>query len=376
MIKLALRQVQLDPLRILLTAFALGSVIAVTLVMKGFEEGQYYQLERIVLNRNADLIATQSGVTNFIAVRSSIPQLSRAEVESVDGVINAHPITAVPVIYTKNEVRTPVYVLVYDLKGGPSSIVNGHAIEQGKDIVIDVSLAKKYNIQLGDSFYVTDFEFKVSGFTEEAAFMMPFAFINYDGMLDLFIESEIAPDLSTFPLLSYMLIELEPTANRDRVAQQIEATVASVDVVTPAQLAGNDVNMGKVFYGPIIGLLVSVAYIIGMLVVGLIMYSDVRSRLRNFAVMKALGFPFSRLVIAVFVQALLLLVVSIPFGILLASGLAWFIETAAPVYLIRIFEPTIFLQSLLASSGFALIGALIPLRVISRSDPMIVFEST
>jgi len=376
MIKLALRQVQLDPLRILLTAFALGSVIAVILVMKGFEQGQYYQLERIVLNRNADLIVTQSGVTNFIAVRSSIPQLSRAEVESVDGVINAHPITAVPIIYTKNEVRTPVYVLVYDLKGGPSSIIKGHAIEHGNDIVIDVSLAKKYKIQLGDSFYVTDFEFKVSGFTEEAAFMMPFAFINYDGMLDLFIESEIAPDLSTFPLLSYMLIELEATANRDWVAQQIEATVPSVDVVTPGQLAGNDVNMGKVFYGPIIGLLVSVAYIIGMLVVGLIMYSDIRSRLRNFAVMKALGFPFARLVIAVFVQALLLLIISIPFGILLASALSWFIETAAPVYLIRIFEPTIFLQSLMASLGFALIGALIPLRVIFRSDPMIVFEST
>jgi len=376
MIKLALRQAQLDPLRTLLTAFALGAVIAVILVMEGFEQGQYYQLEQIVLNRKADLIATQSCVTNFIAVRSSIPQLSRAEVESVDGVINAHPVTAIPVIYTKNNIRTPVYVLVYDLKGGPSSIINGHAIKNGNDIVIDISLAKKYQIQLGDSFYVTDFEFKVSGITEEAAFMMPFAFINYDGMLDLFIESEIAPDLSTFPLLSYMLIELAPTADRDWVAQQIEATVPSVDVVTPQQLAENDINMGKVFYGPIMGLLVTIAYVIGMLVVGLIMYSDVRSRLHSFSVLKALGFPLAKLFTAVFLQSLLLLIIAIPLGILLALVIAAFIETASPVYLIRIFEPVIFSQTLMASFAFALIGALIPLRVILRSDPMMAFQRT
>jgi len=376
MIKLALRQAQLDPLRILLTALAVGGVIAVILVLEGFEQGQYYQLEQIVLNRKADLIATQSGVTNFIAVRSSIPQFSRAEVESVNGVINAHPVTAVPIIYTKNNVRTPVYVLVYDVKGGPSSIIHGHAIKNGNDIVIDNSLAVKYNIQPGDSFYVTDFEFKVSGITEEAAFMMPFAFINYDGMLDLFIESEIAPDLSTFPLLSYMLIELEPTADRDRVAQQIEATVPTVDVVTPKQLAENDVNMGKVFYGPIMGLLVTIAYIIGMLVVGLIMYSDIRSRLHNFSVLKALGFPFLKLFITVLLQSLLLLLIAIPFGILLALGIAAFIESGSPVYLIRIFDPAIFLQTLMASFVFALIGALIPLHVIFRSDPMMAFQRT
>lgn len=376
MIKLAWRQAQLDLLRTWLTALALGSVIAVILVMEGFEQGQYYQLEHIVLDRKADLIATQSGVTNFIAVRSSIPQLARAKVESVNGVIDAHPVTAVPVIYAKNDIRTPVYVLVYDVKGGPSSIIQGHEIKNSNDIVIDASLAKKYNIKLGDSFYVTDFEFKVSGITEEAAFMMPFAFINYDGMLDLFIESEIAPDLSTFPLLSYMLIELEPSANRDWVAQQIETTVPSVDVVTPEQLAENDINMGKVFFGPIIGLLVTMAYIIGMLVVGLIMYSDVRSRLRSFSVMKALGFPFGSLIMAVFMQALLLLTIAIPCGVLLSLGIASYIETAAPVYLIRIFEPTIFLQTLMASFVFALVGALIPLRVIFRSDPMLVFQST
>ncbi len=374
MIRLAWRQLQLEPLRTLLTAIAVGSVITVILILKGFEQGQYYQLERIVLNRGTSLIAAQAGVANFIAVRSSIPQLARGEVESVEGVVNAHPITAIPAIYEVDNRRTPIYVLVYDTRGGPTSITDGENIKDSNDIVIDRSLAKKYNIRLGDKFVISDFDFKVSGFTRETALLMPFAFISYDGMIDLYLESEIAPDLSTFPLLSYMLIELDPTAERDKVAREIEALVPSVDVFTSEELATRDVNLGRAFFGPIMGLLVTVAYIIGLLVVALIMNADVRSRMRSFAVLKAIGFPFSRLSAAIIIQAFLLLLIAVPVAVLMAQGLVLFIHSAAPLYLVRIFEPLVFIQTIVASVVFAILGALIPLNLIRRSDPTIAFE--
>jgi putative ABC transport system permease protein len=129
-----------------------------------------------------------------------------------------------------------------------------------------------------------------------------------------------------------------------------------------------------VFFGTIIGLLVKVGFVIGMLVVGLIMYADIRIRVKSFAVLKALGFSFNKLFIVVLLQSMLLLLIAIPIGILIAQGLATFIQTLAPVYLIRIFEPLVFIQTLLASLGFAAIGALIPLNTIRRSDPMIAFQ--
>lgn len=372
----ALRQLELDKIRTLLTGVALGAVIAVILILNGFEQGQYFQLKQIVLNRDADLIAAQSGVTNFIAVRSSIPQLARAKVEAVEGVVEAHPLTAIPIIYNKDNVLTPVYVLVFDNKGGPSTIVEGHGLGKGREIVIDRSLAQKYNIHPGDKFLVTDFEFTVAGITNEAAFMMPFAFINYDSMVDLFIESEIAPDLSTFPLLSYMLIELVPGSDAAEVAQDIEQAVPSVDVIPADQLAKNDVNLGKVFFKPIMGLLVTIGYIIGMLVVGLIMYADIRHRLRSFAILKALGFSTRKLFSAVLFQSILLLVIAIPLGSLLAYGLSIFIHNAAPVYLIYVFEPGAYSQTVIASFIIATLGAVIPLRLIQRSDPMMAFQGT
>ena len=374
MFRLAWRQLKIDSVRTSFTIFALGSIICVILVLKGFEQGQYYQLSRIVFNRNADLIVAQEGINNFIAVRSSIPQTARAKTESVDGVINAHPITAIPIIYEKNNKRTPVYVLVYDTWGGPASIVEGVGISDGRDVVIDRSLARKYGIRLGDPFLVSDFEFKVSGITNEAAFMMPFAFVNYDGMIDLFIESEIAPDLTTFPLLSYMLVELDESADPEKTADIIEAAVPSVDVMTPEQLAARDVNLALTFLSPMMGLLVTIGYVIAMLLVGTILYSDIKSRVKSFAVLKALGFPLNKLFFAVLIQAFLLLVIAIPIGAILTQGLAVFIHDVAPVYLIRIFEPNVLLQTLLASFAFATMGALIPLRTIRPSDPMLAFQ--
>lgn len=256
----------------------------------------------------------------------------------------------------------------------PLSIIQGTNIKKGNDIVIDISLAKKYNLKIGDKFFVTDFEFKISGFTKEAAFMMPLAFISYDGMLDLLLESEIAPDLTTFPLLSYMLLELDPDFDQNKIHQQIEARVSSIDIFTPSQIAERDKNMGKSFFAPIIGLLVSVGYIIGMLVVGLIMYSDIRSRIKSFAILKALGFSFNKLFQAIVFQSLFLLLLAIPTGIIIAQSFALFIHNAFPIYLFQIFSPHIFIQSLVASFIFAFIGAMIPLRSIHRTDPLLAFQ--
>ncbi len=375
MFLLAWRQGQLDLLRTALTGIALGAVIAVILVLEGFEQGLYYQLERAVLNRKSDLIAAEPGVSNFLVGGSSLPQLSREEVESVSGVLDAQPITLIPVIYEKDGIRTPIIVFVTDAKGGPSKIVAGREVTEARDIVVDATLAAVYDIRIGDPLIVSDFEFRVSGITEgDAALFVPFTFIGYDGMIDFFLDSEIAPDISTFPLLSFLLIEHDPTADRNHIAAAIEESVPSVAIFTPERLALEDVNFGRVLFGPIMSVLVMVGYIIGLLVAGLILYADVTGRLHSFGVLKALGFPFNRLAQAVIAQALLLLAIGLPIGIVLGQAMAVLVHWVAPLYVVRIFEPAAFAQTIMASVAFAIAGALVPLGSIRRVDPMIAFQ--
>lgn len=374
MFRLAWRQMILDRWRTFVTALALGAVVAVILVLQGFEQGQYAQLSRAILDRGGDLIATQAGVDSFFA-RSSIPQLARGDIEAVSGVRAVHPMTAVPVIYEKHDRRTPIMVFVTDTKGGPRTIIEGSDVTGDRDLVVDHTLALAHDIRVGDLFIVSDFAFTVSGIAEgSAAFFVPFAFISYDGMIDFFLESELAPDISAFPLLSFLLIDVEPASAPARVAADIEARVPEVDVLTPERMAAQSVALGRSFLAPIMGLLVTVAYVIALLVVAMIMYVEVATRLRSFAVLKAVGFSSGRLSQTVLFQAALLLLVGLPIAVVLAQGTAAAIESAAPLYEMRPFEPGTVMQTLLGTAIFGAAGALVPLRTIRRADPVLAFQ--
>jgi len=374
MFLLAWRQMILDRWRTSVTALALGAVVAVILVFQGFEQGQYAQMARAVLDRGGDLVATQPGVDALFA-RSSIPQLARGDIEAVSGVEAVHPMTAVPVIYEKHGRRTPILVFVTDTKGGPRTIIDGRDVAGDRDLVVDHALAAMHDIRVGDPFIVSDFEFTVSGIARgSAGFFVPFAFISYDGMIDFFLESELAPDISAFPLLSFLLVDVDPASAAGAVAADIEARVPAVDVLTPERMAEGNVAFGRSFLAPIMGLLVSVAYVVALLVVAMIMYVEVVTRLRAFAVLKAVGFSSRRLSQTVIFQAALLLLASLPVAVVLAQVTAASIQSAAPLYEMRPFETWTFLRTLVGAAIFGTVGALLPLRAIRRADPVLAFQ--
>ncbi len=373
---LALKQLKHDKGRSSLTVLAISAAIAMILVLRGFEQGLYKQSESVVLDRGGQLILTQSGVSNFLAVRSSLPQLTRSEVEAIDGVVTAHPITGFWVIYGPEGNKSPLLLMVYDTLGGPTHLIEGKPIKDGRDVIIDAGLSKRFNLRPGDPLIISDFEFTVAGITSgSSALFSAFAFVSYDGMIDLFLESEIAPDISTFPLLSFLLVETEEGISLDEVAERIEQQVLTVDVHKPQVLADNDVALGKELFGPIMNVLIILAYIIGMLVIGLIIYSDVGLRRRNFAVMKALGFNILSIAKGIITQTSILVLFAFPLGVLLAYLTGKGIELNMPVYLIDTLNFNGLGKVLFGVVLMMLIGSLLPLRMIARTDPVIAFQA-
>lgn len=373
--RLAYRQLTYDLTRSFLTAFAISAAIAVILILKGFEQGLYIQSERVVLSRGGQLILAQAGVSNFLAVRSSLPQLTRGRVESIDGVSVAHPITGFWAIYGPEGNKFPLLLLVYDTLGGPVHIVEGRPISDSRDVIIDIGLGRKFDLKPGDPLVISDFEFRVAGITRNSsALFSTFAFVTYDGMIDLFLESEIAPDITTFPLLSFLLVELEPGVEPRTVAQAIEDKVADVDVFKPQELAHNDVELGKELFGPVMGVLIMLSFIIGLLVIGLIIYSDVSSRRHSFGVLKALGFRLSHMVKGVLAQTLLLVLLAFPIGVFTAFVVATVIEWNAPVYMVHVLDPEGLANTFSGVILMMVLGGLLPLRLIARTDPVIAFQ--
>jgi len=376
LLKLVLKQLKYDKVNTFITIIALASSIAVIIVLQSFEQGQYEQLRRIVMNRGSDLVALQPEVKNFITTRSTIPQMARIQIEEVAGVKQAHPLTTLPAIYKNSGAQTPIYIIVFDSSGGPYKLLKGKAENRDRNIVIDYSLAKQFNLKIGDKFTISNFDFLITGITAESAFMMPFAFINYDGMIDLFLESEIAPDLSTFPLLSFLLIDVDPAFPIHEVQKSLQENVPGIDVLTVSELADNDVELGKGFYKPIIGLLISVGFSLGLLLISLLMYSSATRSQRDFAVLRALGFRTTSLMHYTIYLSVILLTCAFILGIVLAFALANLIEFARPIYYFAIFNASVLLKVGIMVIIFSVPGSILPFLKLKNCDPITALQSS
>lgn len=193
MILPAYRNLLLEPARTALTAMAIASVVAVILLLEGFYGGLLSQLRNTALNRQADLIVVQAGVSSMTAARSILPQFARRDIEAIDGVAAAYPLTGLSAIYEQRSARTAVFLLVYDDHGGPIKIVEGEATTEPRSVVIDRALSEKYGLEVGSSFVLTDFEFRVSGISSgTAALFTPFVFLRFDDLIDYYLESDTA----------------------------------------------------------------------------------------------------------------------------------------------------------------------------------------
>jgi len=249
-------------------------------------------------------------------------------------------------------------------------------VSQPRDIVIDESLAVLYDLNVGDPFVVADYEFRVAGIAEQAsALFTAFSFINYDDMIDFFFDSDLIGDISNFPLLSYLLVELEPGSDKNIIAAEIEKMESDGDVFTPEQLSANDVELGKTLFDPVMGVLIAVAYGIALLVVGMIMFTAVHARLANFGVMKALGFPNHVLAKGMMLESLAMMILAFPLAILIAEFGAWIVETNVPLYRVPVMEVAPLTRTFIAAVVLGMLGAYLPYRLIAKLDPAIVFRS-
>ena len=364
------------PARTLFVSLAVGSSLCVVLLLEGFQSGLYAQMQRVVLHRGADLIVAQAGVGNFLASRSKLPQTSREQVESVAGVVEAYPLTLVPIIFEKNGRRSPIILVVHQELGGADRIERGSDIQRPRDIVIDESLASRYGIEPGDPFRIADFEFRVAGIARGAAAMFTaMAFATYDDLLDFYFSSGVMGDVMSLPLVSFLLVRLADGVDPRQTAAAIEASVPAADVFLPEALAANDVAMGRSLFGPVMGAVTTVAYGVCLLVIGLVLYVGAASRRGSLGVLEALGFRSAQLAAAMAAEGVGLLALSLPIALALALGIGHLVQAFAPLYTVDVLAIGPLLRSFVAGLGLTLLASLAPVWVLRHLDPADAFRS-
>ena len=372
-----IRGLSADRGRTALTVLALGAAIAVILIFEGFRTGLYGQLRSFPQQLGADLILGQAGVDNFVAARSVLPQRARRAALAVPGVEGAHALTLLPVIFERRGVATPIQVVAYVDLGAPNNIIEGRPIEEPREVVVDVSLARDHALAPGDVIEFLGFEFTVVGVSSgTAAMFTPAVFVRYVDLVELFMTGDGLTDLPVAPpLLSHMLLELADNADVAEVRADLERSYPPADAHTPEELGEADAAMGARLFGPVLGLLIGLSYVIGGLVVGLTLFGSVQARTRTFAVLGALGASPLRLGAAVLTEAFVVAALAAVVGLLAATGGAELIEAVRPGHSVEPLTQDALLRTGAAVAALAVLGSLLPLRRVAAIDPALVFKA-
>lgn len=366
-----------DRWRTLLSVLAIAAAVVLLLVLEGFQVGLYRQIREYPARLDVPLVATQAGVRNMTGARSIVPLEVVPQVSSVPGVRAVHPVVGLPIVYAQGDDKTPIYVVAYQGRGGPTALRRGRAIRAPREIVIDQGLARKYGLAPGDPFELAGVAFTVSGVSAGSSNVFnPYVYISLDDALSLYAAAREHIDAMTGGKIgvSFLLLDLDDGSDPAAVRRSLEASVPEIDVHTPAELGDNDAAMARQLLGGVVTLLVVVAYIVGILVIGLTLYASVFERMRDFGVMKALGSSNRRLYRSVAAEALTLVALSLVLGLAVSLAVAKAISLWAPQYLVVPWSAAAITRTAIAAVVMAGAAALLPIRQVANVDPAMVFK--
>lgn len=363
---LARRNLLQEKLRFTLSVAGIALSLMLILVLNGLLSGLYRQVGGYLDHAPGSVVVAQAGITNLLAATSLLPPGSPTSVCEVDGVAQVVPILSQFVILDLHGRKQPVYLVGYHpgLGGGPWKLREGREPWTDSEVVFDRVLARRHKIGLGDSITIMGQSFTVTGLSEgTTSWMTSFVFIRKSAAETLLR----APGATSF-LLVTPRDGLTPATLRDRLR-----AIPGTEVLLKREVIANDVRLlARVFSTPL-RLMVGVAFLIGTLVVGSVIYTATLERQREYGVLKAIGVRNRFLYRLVVEQALMAAGAGAAVGMGLAFATGLLIMGVRPQFLV-VFEPSAIVLALLAGLAMALAAALYPVRVIAGLAPADVFQ--
>jgi putative ABC transport system permease protein len=363
---LAYRNLLQDKTRLALSISGVALAVALILVLKGFLAGMNRQITAYLDRSPGSIVVAQEDVVNLLGATSLLPLGILQRAESIHGVESAVPILSRFVVLDLHEKKQPAYMIGYDPKlgGGPWELIAGREPLKKREIVFDRVLADRHGLQIGDQIEVMDKDFTIVGLSNGTSSWMTSFF---------FIRKEAAEELLLSPgATSFLLVTASAGADQEDILRRLNR-FSDVNALGKQEMAANDLKLfAKVFSAPL-KLMVAIAFLVGTMIVGLIIYTATVERQREYGVMKAIGARNSVLYRVVLTQALVASLAGALLGILLANGASSWIMAVRPQFLLVI-EPLDIGQALLAGLGMALIAAIFPTRVLAGLAPAEVFR--
>jgi putative ABC transport system permease protein len=364
--QLGRRNLLQDKTRLGLSILGVALAVTLMLVLNGFLNGMYRQVAAYLDHAPGSVIVAQDGVSNLLGATSVLPPGTADAVRKTDGVAQVVPILSQFVILDIHGRKQPTYLIGYEpaLGGGPWQLAAGRAPRTDDEVVFDRVLAQRQAIALGDNLDVMGRQFAVVGLSDgTTSWMTSFFFMRKSA-----VESLLRAPGAT----SFLLVTPSDGVSADALRDRLGG-LRGTNALLKREMAANDTRLLVRYFSAPLQLMVGIAFLVGALVVGLIIYTATVERQREYGVLKAIGARNRLLYQVVVAQALIAAGVGAVGGVVAAYGAAQLVMALHPQYLVAL-EPLTVAQVLLAGLVMALAAALVPARLVARLAPADAFR--
>lgn len=355
-----------DKMRLALSVIGVSLAMMLILLLFGLRGGVYAQISGYLSHTPGAVVVLQQDADNILSGTSVLPPGSADTARNVPGVAQVTPVLLFVNILDLDGKKVFAYLVGYDpaLGGGPWKLVAGREPQTDQELVFDRVLADKHGIHVGDTVTVLGQDFRVVGLSDgTTSWMSSFLFVRKSAAESLLR----APGATSF-LLVTSAADTTPEVLRERLA-----AVPGTNTLMNASVIASDRKLfGSVIDRPL-QVMAFVAFLVGTLVVGLVIYTATAEKRREYGVLKAVGARNGTLYRTVALQALLTTAAGVIVGLGLAFVGARLIMALRPQFLVTITIGSL-VTAVLAAALMALLAALFPVRVLASLAPADVFR--
>ncbi len=352
---------------IALSVFLIGILLS---LFRGWSEkvGEYVEMVP------ADLWVASEGATDFIQAASILPGSAGTQLRFLPEVDTVSPLIVRPVKLSKAggdpDDDFDIQLVGYDpaiALGGPREVVEGKSPPGPGEVIIDKATSDRHGVDIGDSLVRGTGALTVVGKASGGDFVFTqVAFVTLETAADFLA-------LDPRDQRTFFLLTLEDPSEKELLAARLEASAPGVAFFTGEEFADDTREriLGNIL--PMLIVVLILAFVVGLAVAGLTIYTATVEKSREYGILKAEGFTNLFLYRVVFEQSLAISVLGFLLGASATVVVAPFTQDLVPQFVVLVRW-----QDLLGVTGatllMALIAAFIPIRRLAQIDPVTVFK--
>jgi putative ABC transport system permease protein len=253
--------------------------------------------------------------------------------------------------------------------GGPLEMVSGSDTPGADEVIVDEALRRRYGLDVGDTMWAGGKNWRVVGVSRGGDFV---------AQQTVFVTLEAAREaLHMQDLTTFYVMTMTDTFEGDDVKKftdDLELLQPGIVAFTRAELASETRErvLGDVL--PILAMVLALAFIVGLAVAGLTIYTATVEKSREYGILKAVGFRNSYLFRTVLEQSIVTGVLGFAIGVGLTLLFSPFASDFVPQFVMftRWQDIVVVAGATLVMSGVA---AYIPVRRLASIDPVAVFKA-